>query len=136
MKRLLAFIGMLLMGTVQANIVIVAHPSNTNVLSKDDIQRLYTGKMANFANGDSAVPLNLSDGNSLRTQFDEKALGRSSSQVKAYWSKLVFTGKGTPPKEVANEAEMLQLVSSNPNILGYVSSSTDFSNLKVLLVLE
>ena len=136
MKLLLILPSLLLVGAVQAGIVIVAHPTNTNTVSAEELQRLYTGKMSSFANGDSAVPLNLADANTLRTQFDEKALGRSSSQVKAYWSKLVFTGKGTPPKEVANETEMLQLVSSNPNILGYVSSSADTSKVKVLLTLD
>ena len=136
MKALIIVCGLMLMGSVQAGIVIISHPTNSNTISVDELQRLYTGKSSSFANGDSVVPLNLSDGNALRSSFDEKALGRSSSQIKAYWSKLVFTGKGTPPKEVESEAEMLKLVSSNPNILGYVSSGTDTSGVKVLLNID
>lgn len=136
MKALIIFCGLMLMGSVQAGIVIISHPANTNSITAEELQRLYTGKSSSFANGDSVLPLNLSDGNALRASFDEKALGRSSSQIKAYWSKLVFTGKGTPPKEVENEAEMLKLVSSNPNILGYVSSGADTSGVKVLLNID
>lgn len=136
MKTLIIVFGLMLMGSVQAGIVIISHPANSNNVSVEELQRLYTGKTSSFANGDSVVPLNLADANALRASFDEKALGRSSSQIKAYWSKLVFTGKGTPPKEVASEAEMIKLVSSNPNILGYVSSSADVSGVKVLLNID
>lgn len=136
MKALITLCCLVLMGSAQAGIVIIGHPANSNTISVEELQRLYTGKTSSFANGDSVVPLNLSDANPLRAGFDENALGRSSSQIKAYWSKLVFTGKGTPPKEVDSEAEMIKLVSSNPNILGYVSSSADVSGVKVLLNID
>ena len=136
MKLLLILTSLWLTAAAQAGILIIAHPANSNTISAEELQRIYTGKTSSFANGDAAVPLNLADDNTLRAQFDQKALGRSSSQVKAYWSKLVFTGKGTPPKEVSSEAEMLKLVSSNPNLLGYVDSSADTSGVKVLLSLD
>lgn len=136
MKALIIFCGLMLMGSVQAGIVIIGNPGNSNSITAEELQRLYTGKSSSFANGESVLPLNLSDGNALRASFDQKALGRSSSQIKAYWSKLVFTGKGTPPKEVATEEEMIKLVGSNPNLLGYVSSGADLSAVKVLLTID
>lgn len=136
MKALITLCCLVLIGSTQAGIVIIGHPSNSNTINVAELQRLYTGKTSSFANGDAVVPLNLSDANPLRASFDENALGRSSSQIKAYWSKLVFTGKGTPPKEVDSEAEIIKLVSSNPNILGYVSSSADVSGVKVLLNID
>ncbi|MEW5681417.1 MAG: phosphate ABC transporter substrate-binding protein [Pseudomonadota bacterium] len=136
MKLLLILTSLWLTAAAQAGILIVAHPNNSNTISAEDLKRLYTGKASSFASGDAAVPLNLADDNTLRAQFDQKALGRSSSQVKAYWSKLVFTGKGAPPKEVSSEAEVLKLVGSNPNLLGYVSSTADTSGVKVLLSLD
>ena len=135
MKTLIIFC-MVLMGSAHADMVIIGHPTNTNSVSIEELQRLYTGKSSSFADGESVLPLNLSDANALRTRFDEKALGRSSSQIKAYWSKLVFTGKGTPPKEVTTEDEMIKLVSSNPSLLGYVSSDADVSGVKVLLKID
>lgn len=136
MKLILILTSLWLTAAAQAGILIVAHPANSNTINAEDLKRLYTGKASSFASGDTAVPLNLTDDNTVRAQFDQKALGRSSSQVKAYWSKLVFTGKGTPPKEVGSEAEIVKLVSSNPNLLGYVSSTADTSGVKVLLSLD
>lgn len=119
-----------------ANVVIVVHPSNTAEISRDDINRLYTGRASSFPGGSQAVPINLIDSNSTRNDFDDKVLGRSSSQIKAHWSKLVFTGKGSPPKEVNNDAEVIDLVANNPNIIGYVSKNADISSVRAVLTVD
>lgn len=136
MKTLLIVSCLLLPLSLSAAISVVVHPSNQTSLTKEDLTRLYTGKLSSFTDGSSAVPVNLADSVPLRSQFDQKALGRSSSQVKAFWSKLVFTGKGTPPKEVASDSEVLALVANNPNIIGYVSADAVSDNVKVVLTLE
>lgn len=119
-----------------ASVIIVVHPSNTVEISRDDVNRLYTGRASSFPGGSQAVPINLVDSNSVRNDFDDKVLGRSSSQIKAHWSKLVFTGKGSPPKEVNNDAEVLDLVANNPNIIGYVSKGADISNVRAVLTVD
>lgn len=136
MKTLLIISCLFLSNLAQAAIAVVVHPSNQTSLTQDDLVRLYTGKLSAFPDGASAIPVNLADSVPLRAEFDQKALGRSSSQVKAYWSKLVFTGKGTPPKEVASDSEVLELVASNPNLIGYVSAGAVSAKVKVLLTLE
>ena len=136
MKTLLIISCLFLVNLAHAAIAIVVHPSNQTSLTQDDLVRLYTGKLSAFPDGASAIPVNLADSVPLRADFDQKALGRSSSQVKAYWSKLVFTGKGTPPKEVASDSEVLELVASNPNLIGYVSAGAVSAKVKVLLTLE
>lgn len=136
MKTILIAASFLFSASLSAAIAVVVHPSNGVELTKEDLSRLYTGRNNNFPDGSSAVPVNLADSVPLRAEFDEKALGRSSSQVKAYWSKLVFTGKGTPPKEVTSAAEVLQLVSNNPSIVGYVDATQVTPAVKVVLTIE
>ena len=59
-------------------------------------------------------------------------LNKSGSQLKSYWSKLVFTGKGTPPKVVANDAEVISLISANPNLIGYIDAAAVTGTVKVI----
>lgn len=59
-------------------------------------------------------------------------LGKSESQYSAFWSKLVFTGRGTPPEMIATEDEMLNLVATNPNTIGFIDESKVDSNVKVV----
>lgn len=115
-----------------AEIAVVVHPSNSASISADDIERIFLGKKKSFSSGDTAVPINLNEGDATRASFNEKALNKNSSQLKAYWSKLVFTGKGTPPKEVDSAADVLKLVSSNPNMIGYIDASAVDGSVKVI----
>ena len=58
---------------------------------------------------------------------------KDAAQLNAYWSRLIFTGKGEPPKKVADNTDVLALVAANPNIIGYVDASAVNSTVKVLL---
>ena len=107
-----------------AELTVIVNPANDSAITSKDIQRIFLGKEAKFPNGTQAIPINLSSGGATREAFDEKILERSSSQVSAYWSKLVFTGKGIPPKEVTSDAEVVSLVAKNPSLIGYVDSSS------------
>jgi ABC-type phosphate transport system substrate-binding protein len=121
-----------LAGVAQADIAIVVNPANANAVSSDDLNRLFLGRASNFADGTKATPLNLSEGQAARDEFDNKVLSRSSSQLKAYWSKLVFTGKGTPPKELADDAAIKAAVAADPTAIGYISSASVDGSVKVV----
>ena len=105
---------------------------NTEERDKKSIENIFLGKTKTFPGGAQAVPVNLDSAMPLRETFDTKVLGKSSSQLKSYWSQKVFTGKGTPPKEVTSGAEMIKLVASNPNIIGYIDSSEANDSVKVI----
>jgi hypothetical protein len=61
-------------------------------------------------------------------------LGRSTSQISAYWSKQVFTGKGIPPKEVQDDSAVISLISNNKDAIGYVDKTAVTGAVKVVPV--
>lgn len=109
-----------------ANIVVIVNPANETNINAEEIVRIYTGR----SNAFNAV--NLADAVPLRAQFDEKGVGRTSAQLKAHWSKLVFTGKGTPPAELASEEAVLDFVAKNPQAIGYISAEKVTTAVKVV----
>ncbi|WP_333607303.1 phosphate ABC transporter substrate-binding protein [Arsukibacterium sp.] len=113
-----------------ADIVVIVNPAFTGSVTTDELARLYTGRSS------SLTAVNLAESQAIRAEFDQKGVGRSSAQLKAYWSKLVFTGKGSPPKELTSEAEMLTLIASDPQAIGYVSSANVNDSVKVILTLN
>ncbi len=117
-----------------AEMVVIVHPSNSDALGSKEIQRLFLGKEKKLPSGTNATPINLPNGDATRTEFDSKVLERSSTQVAAYWSKLVFTGKGVPPKEVANAAAMVAAVAADPSAIGYVDSSAVTGAVKAISI--
>ncbi|GHF88371.1 phosphate ABC transporter substrate-binding protein [Thalassotalea marina] len=115
-----------------AGVDVIVHPSNNNEIDEGTIKKIFTGKAKSFADGSKAIPVTQQDGSAVTDEFNSKVVKKSSSQLKAYWSKLVFTGKGTPPEEAASDAEMLKLVANNPNLIGFVETGKASGDVKVI----
>lgn len=138
LKHLLASIALIaatMTSAVHAEIVIVVNNANSATITKNDVSRIFLGKMKRFAGGASVTPINISSSSALRQEFNKKALKKSSNQVKAYWSKLVFSGKGTPPKELDSDAKIKEFVAANANAIGYIDSTSLDSTVKAALTL-
>ena len=112
--------------------VIVSASNGNNALDRETIERIFTGKSNSFPDGTQAIPVDQNEGNAAREAFNASVLGKSSSQLKAYWSRLIFTGRGTPPKESGNDADVKDLVAKNPNLIGYVDASVVDGSVKVV----
>jgi ABC-type phosphate transport system substrate-binding protein len=105
-------------------VVIVSSKSSANTMTADDIANIYLGKSSSMKPVDNATP--------VRSQFYTKVAGKDEAQVKAIWSKLVFTGKATPPKELASNADVVKAVSADPNAIGYVDKTAVDASVKVV----
>ena len=119
-----------------ADIAIIVNVNNANTISDDDIDRIFLGKNKSFASGDSIKAVNLKSGDATREEFEEKALGKSSKQVKAYWAKLIFSGKAKPLVETGSDAEALAFVAANPEAIAYVDAASVNDSVKVVKVIK
>lgn len=124
-KVFLAGIAAALFGSsAQADIaVIVSAKTSVKTMSADEISRIYLGKL------NAMKPV---DNVKVRGQFYTKVMGKDESQIKAIWSKLIFTGKGMPPKVLASDAEVLHAVAADANTIGYVEKSAVDSSVKIV----
>lgn len=118
-----------------AEIAVIVHTDNANLIDAAEVKRIFLGKQSSFANGRTAVAIDQSAGNEVVAEFNDKVLNRSASQLKAYWSKLIFTGKGQPPEKIGSDVEVLQEVAANPDAIGYVASATVDGSVRVLFKL-
>ncbi len=128
-------LSVLLLNTLPTNateVHVVVHNSNSDEIDIKEISKIFLGKAKSFPNGSSAIPINQPENSKITSAFNREVLNKSSSQLKAYWSKLVFTGKGTPPRSVDSDTEVLELVTNNPNLIGFVSSASLNDNVKVI----
>ncbi|MFO1385910.1 MAG: phosphate ABC transporter substrate-binding protein [Chitinivorax sp.] len=114
-----------------AVIVSARHPLSS--LRIDQVEQLFLGKFFTFPDGSQAQPLDLPKG-AERDRFYQHIASRNSSQMKAYWSKIVFSGGGQPPREVPSPQEAVSQVSKNLNLIAYVDKAQLNSTVKVLLI--
>ncbi len=119
--------------STQAEIVVVmSAKSNVNNLSKDNVSAIFLGKTSTLPDGNQAVPIEQVDGQEAYKEFHSIVTEKSDSQLNAYWAKMVFSGKGNPPREVANSAEVLKLIADNPSMIGYLEKSAVNRTVKVV----
>lgn len=128
----ISVVGLLTMNQAVAEVAIVVHPSNNSSFDQSTIKKIFLGKTKSFSNGRSAILLSASPKDPVTEEFNEKVIGKSSNQVNAYWSKMIFTGKGTPPQEMSSTSEIISAISANPDAIGYVDASAVTSAVKVV----
>jgi ABC-type phosphate transport system substrate-binding protein len=111
-----------------AEIVVIVNPKN-------QASRMFSEQAAQFFIGKSTLftPVEHAEGSAIRNEFNTKVLGKDSATVKSIWSKLVFTGKGTAPKEYASSAEVKKAVAADPTAIGYIEKSAVDDTVKVIL---
>lgn len=131
-SRLLAVVAVLMSCAAWSGVAVVVHPGNTNTMSEDDISRIFLGKKKAFPDGSDAIPVDQADGSANRSAFVSTVLKKNDQQIKAYWAQLLFTGKGTPPKEVGSSADVKKLIAQNPSLIGYIDSADVDASVKVV----
>lgn len=112
-------------------VVSVRNPVTT--LSKDQVLDIFLGKASRFPDGSRAVPMDQVEGSATRAEFYLEFAGKSAAQLKAYWSKIIFTGRGEPPQEVSNDSEVKKFIAANPWAIGYIERGMVDGSVKVVL---
>jgi ABC-type phosphate transport system substrate-binding protein len=107
-------------GAAEMVVVVVGATSPLMEIQRLHLADLYLGRTSRFPDGKPAMPIDQRPGTNDRAAFSETYLGRSEAQIKAHWSKLIFTGRGRPPAEAADAQTVLEMVAANPNAIGYV----------------
>lgn len=130
---ILAVLWMASMVVYADEVVIIVHPSNAlTEISVDDVKKIYLGKKKFFPGGGKVVPGDQPKGTESRKFFYGGIIGRSESKLKSYWSRLIFTGKGSPPKVVGFDRIVKEWVANKPKAMGYIMRSEADDTVKIL----
>lgn len=115
-------------------VVIVSAASKIKSLPHLHLEDLYLGRTSRFPDGSPAVPIDQKPGTRDRSAFSNEFLGRSEAQIKAHWSKMIFTGRGRPPAEAVDAQELKKLVAENPRAIGYIDRRLVDATVRVVVV--
>ena len=110
-----------------AEVVVVVNPKAAeSSMTREQVAQFFLGKSS------SMTPIDQADSSPIRAEFYKKVAEKDAAQAKALWSKLVFTGKATMPKEVADNAAVKAAVAANPKAIGYIDKSAVDGSVKVV----
>ena len=106
--------------------VVVSTKAAESSLTREQVAQFFLGKST------AMTPIDQADSAAVRAEFYKKVADKDAAQAKALWSKLVFTGKATMPKEVADNAAVKAAVAANPKAIGYIDKSAVDATVKVV----
>jgi ABC-type phosphate transport system substrate-binding protein len=130
---IVAFSLRLAVGPAAADVVaVVSSTSTVTTLSKAQVADIFLGKVSRFPNGSPAIAIDHVEGSAERDEFYVAYAGKSPAKIKAHWAKIIFTGRGQPPKALSSDGEIRKLTAANPQVISYVERSTVDSSVRVV----
>jgi len=117
-------------------VVIVSARSTAPVLRPDQVTAIFLGQTAQFPDGAEVAAIDQPVGSATRDAFYSQVASKSPALLKAYWSKMLFTGRGQPPREVDGNAAVRKLVAETPGMIGYIDRSALDATVRPVLVLR
>ncbi len=122
------------MGVASAEeLVLITHRDSDLSVSADHLKRLYFGKISSLPNGRKVTVLVYARDDEQFQEFTRKYLRRTSQQLRSFWAKQLFTGRGNMPTHVESIEEMISLVSSSDEYVGYIPISFLPESVRVLI---
>ena len=108
-----------------ADFVVVVNAGNSqSALPAAEISKLFLHRITLWSSSERVMPVDLAEDSPVRASFSRAVHERSTAAVKAYWQKMIFSGRDVPPPEKGSAAEVLAYVRANPGAIGYVPAGT------------
>jgi predicted LPLAT superfamily acyltransferase len=117
-------------------VVVVSARNTTTALRPDQVAAIFLGQSARFPDGSEAIALDQPVGAQLRDQFYLRCTGKTPVLLRAYWSKMVFTGRAQPPRDAADSVAVRRAVADNPALIGYIDRDALDASVRPVLVLH
>lgn len=117
-------------------VVVVSARSPVNALRQEQVADIFLGQIGRFPDGSEARALDQPLGSPLRNRFYARVTSKSPALLKAHWSRMIFTGRGQPPKELPNSAAVRKMVAETPGTIGYIERSALDASVKPVLFVD
>ncbi len=118
-----------------ADVVAVVSPRNpATTISKREVSNIFLGKTNRFPDGTPAVAIDQREGSAQREEFYRGVSNMQPAEIKAHWSKMIFTGRGQPPMMVDGDEQVKKALASRPDSIGYIDRAAVDDRVKVLAV--
>lgn len=113
---------------------IIVNPNvKTDTISRAELRRVFLEQEISLSDGTYVEPV-LEKNGPIHRAFLREFLGVSEEELQTYYSTLLFAGKGSMPKELSSDAEVVAYVARTRGAIGYVSSIANVMGVKTLSI--
>ena len=115
-------------------VVVTSLAGSIRSISHEEAERLYLGRTTTLVDNTSVTLIDLPPGPD-RDHFYLNLTGKNPVQVRANWSRQVFTGRALPPRQAESPAQVRGWLKEDPSAIGYVPASEVTNELRRLVVI-
>jgi ABC-type phosphate transport system substrate-binding protein len=116
------------------DVVVIANPAvSATSISAEELKGVFLLTKSSLSDGSRAEPV-LEKGGPAHEAFLSQYLAKTDSALQTYYRSLVFTGKGSMPKILPSDAEVVAYVAKTKGAIGYVSAGASVAGVKALPV--
>lgn len=106
-----------------------------DAISANELKSVYLEEKISLGDGTHVQPV-LEKGGPVHEMFVQKFLGQSEDDLQMYYRTLVFSGKGSMPKALSSDEEVVAYVARTRGAIGYVSDGIGADGVKTLAVVQ
>lgn len=117
--------------TTQLSLVLHS-PPKIEELSVNEARAIFSMRMRIWPDGSPITVFVLPHDAPKHNHFVRSILKLLPHQLKRNWDRLVYTGIGQAPLEVANEQQMIQQLKATPGSIGYINSGSRDETLHLI----
>ena len=108
-----------------ASFNVVVHRNNPiGSITRAELSAIYMKRTRSWGDGREIVPVDQPVSSPVRERFSRSVHGKNVAYVTRYWQRLIFSGRGIPPRQLQNDAAVLELVKNSRGAIGYIARDT------------
>ncbi|MEO8003727.1 MAG: hypothetical protein ABI771_02395 [Betaproteobacteria bacterium] len=128
---LLASLLLLASASAAADLVVVTNiASGVDKLTRAEAVNIFMGRYKKLPSGMAALPI---DEEGEKAAFYRALVGKELPEIQSYWARLVFSGQGSPPRQMENAGEVIDIVANNKGAIGYVDRKKLSPRVRIVL---
>jgi hypothetical protein len=121
----------------RADLVLVVNPrSGVETMSRSEAINIFMGRFRQLPSGILAEPIDQPDGSPEKRMFYRLLVNKDLSDIRAYWTRLVFSGKTRPPRQSDSSAEIGNWLADHVGAVAYMERGQVDHRARIVLELE
>jgi len=120
-------------GSLVAEVVVIANKDNlVKLLTKKQVIDIYMGRTSLFPDGQAALPIDQETDSPIRKLFYRSLVNKTVNEINAYWARLIFSGRATPPQTIDSAQSIIEFIKDNKAAIAYIRKEELTDDVKVV----
>lgn len=117
-------------------VVVVNAKSGVEKLTRTEVTNIFLGRYRQLPSGLPALPIDQPADETIKARFYTLLVNKEPAEINAYWARLIFSGKTSPPRQATNAAEVMDWLAGQRGGIGYIERGQTDSRVRIVFELE